>query len=691
MKYILYFLFFSNILLSQNTQYIDSVKSLTTSKVDTVRFWAYSELSWLLKETDKTAALNYSSKLYDEAKEINNSKWMAQGLNDAGIIYIKIGDLNKALEKTEQALALRKKSGNKKEIASSLSKIATIKTEKGQYAEALDIQLQVLRLFEELKMDQYVAQTCNNIGTLYNNINNPEMSNKYLKRAYAIAKAMGDNYTMPVTLSVMAGNFNDLEKIDSAIYCYSEAKKIFFETQEFSSYATACNNLAHLYRRVGNTIKGEENYREAIKVSKEIGDSAGLALYQNNLANVLIDREQFNEAELLLLESLKMSQKLGYTENILKIYQSLTGLYIQTKDSKKADFYFDRYRATKDSIFSNQIAQQFTEAQTKFDVEKKDLEISKNKAEIENEKNKRYITYGALAFFVLLFSLAIWAFIQKRKNNRLLEVKNSLLENANEEISHQKNIIEEKQKEIVDSINYAQKIQKALLASEEMLLENSLKHFILLKPKDIVSGDFTWATKKDHLLYLACCDSTGHGVPGAFMSLLNIGFLSEAIKERNITEPGKIFDYVRDRLIETIGKDEQRDGFDGVLICIDGNSNKISYAAAHNAPILISNNQLNTLSYDKMPVGKGVKDDSFNTYSLSYQKNDQLYLFTDGYADQFGGPRGKKFKYKQLEELLLNNHKQALEIQKDKLVNEFSTWKGDMEQVDDICIIGISL
>ena len=238
-----------------------------------------------------------------------------------------------------------------------------------------------------------------------------------------------------------------------------------------------------------------------------------------------------------------------------------------------------------------------------------------------------------------------------------------------------------------------------------MLLENLVNHFILFKPKDIVSGDFTWATfvpspsgrVGEGLFYIACCDSTGHGVPGAFMSLLNMGFLSEAIKERNILKPGEIFNYVRDRLIETIGKDEQQDGFDGIIICIDmsmpvrAESRTITYAAANNSPLIIRNKEQIQLSCNKMPVGKGIKTDSFETFTLHYQKNDSLYLFTDGYPDQFGGPKGKKFKYKPLEELLLKNEPLSLEVQKEKLNTTFEDWKGNLEQVDDVCIIGIKL
>jgi serine phosphatase RsbU (regulator of sigma subunit) len=213
----------------------------------------------------------------------------------------------------------------------------------------------------------------------------------------------------------------------------------------------------------------------------------------------------------------------------------------------------------------------------------------------------------------------------------------------------------------------------------------------LFNPKDIVSGDFYWATKREHLFYLAICDSTGHGVPGAFMSLLNIGFLSEAINEKDIYEPHKVFDYVRDRLINSLGKEGQKDGFDGILLCINTITNTISYAAAHNEPILISNNTIIELEKDKMPVGIGERKENFNLYTVNASQGDTLYLYTDGYADQFGGPKGKKFKYKQLNDLLLSNSALALSEQSKILNSKFEEWKGNLEQVDDVCIIGIRI
>jgi serine phosphatase RsbU (regulator of sigma subunit) len=275
-----------------------------------------------------------------------------------------------------------------------------------------------------------------------------------------------------------------------------------------------------------------------------------------------------------------------------------------------------------------------------------------------------------------------------RHINHTLEEK---VEERTAEVVNQKNIIEEKQKEIVDSILYAKRIQTTILAHDSYLKKHLPEHFVLFKPKDIVSGDFYWATKNGSRFYFAVCDSTGHGVPGAFMSLLNIAFLNEAINEKNIVQPNEVLNHVRKRLIKNISKEGYQDGMDGILLCFDADSKTVSYAAAHNSPIIIHNNEVVECEADKMPIGKGVRDESFVHQQLDVKSGDVLYLYTDGYADQFGGPKGKKFKYKKLNELLLSLSGTALEKQKEVLNETFDNWKGGLEQIDDVCVVGIRI
>jgi serine phosphatase RsbU (regulator of sigma subunit) len=311
-------------------------------------------------------------------------------------------------------------------------------------------------------------------------------------------------------------------------------------------------------------------------------------------------------------------------------------------------------------------------------------------AQLKQEKTQRFALLGGIVLVGLFGVFMFNRFKITKKQNHLIQLQKT-------ELQKQKELVEEHQKETLDSIHYAKRIQTALIANSDFISQHIPNNFIYFNPKDIVSGDFYWATKHNDKFYLAVCDSTGHGVPGAFMSLLNMGFLSEAIKEKNIEKPNEIFNYVRARLISTISDGGQKDGMDGILICVDtslsvrAESRIITYAAANNEPILIRDNEIIELPKDKMPVGKGEKTEMFSLQSVELQSGDALYLYTDGFADQFGGPKGKKFKYKQLNELLLSIKDSSLPDQKDKLESAFTNWQGNQEQVDDVLIIGIKI
>jgi ligand-binding sensor domain-containing protein/serine phosphatase RsbU (regulator of sigma subunit) len=303
-----------------------------------------------------------------------------------------------------------------------------------------------------------------------------------------------------------------------------------------------------------------------------------------------------------------------------------------------------------------------------------------------------YIIYVLTVVTALIFYFN-WRTRALRKRQKELEQiiveRTADVVDEKNKVEEKNKIIEEKQKEIFDSLQYAKQIQKLLLANHKLVNETLPDSFVMFKPRDIVSGDFYWAAKKEDRFYLAVCDSTGHGVPGAFMSLLNINFLNEAVVEKNIADPNEVFNYVRKRLIDNISQQGRQDGMDGILICVNEKTKRITYAAANNAPVVIRKNKLEVLEADKMPIGKGEKNESFKLYPLDVAKGDMLMLYTDGYADQFGGPKGKKFKYKLLNDMLLqNNHLPVIE-QEEHLYAQFDKWKGDLEQVDDVCILGI--
>jgi len=331
------------------------------------------------------------------------------------------------------------------------------------------------------------------------------------------------------------------------------------------------------------------------------------------------------------------------------------------------------------------------------------------------ENKKTILTYFVFSMMLLTASIIIFKYHEPYFGNNeadeifgllnflftglLIFLGVSLFKKENNEFNHkidqQKKMLEEKNKDITDSITYAKRIQKALLASDSVLTKNLPQHFVLYKPKDIVSGDFYWAEKIDDKFLLATCDCTGHGVPGAFMSLLGISFLNEITKEKKIIRPDLIFNALRKNIIKALNPDENqttgKDGMDAVLCSFDFSNMKLEFACANNPIWILRNNEWLEFAADKFPIGMYIHESPFNLQEIQLQKGDLIYTFTDGYADQFGGSKGKKLKNKSFKQLLQKIASQELVSQKESIEEHIDDWKGSLEQVDDILVIGIRI
>jgi serine phosphatase RsbU (regulator of sigma subunit) len=311
-------------------------------------------------------------------------------------------------------------------------------------------------------------------------------------------------------------------------------------------------------------------------------------------------------------KALKIAQEIGFPDKIQNAAKILYQIYKKQNNGLEALKMYELHVLMHDSLKSINTQKALITQNAKYDYEKKaaadSIKVVEEKkvtnAQLKEERTQRFALYGGILLVGLFGVFMFNRFKVTKKQNDLIQLQKA-------ELQLQKEIVEEHQKETLDSIHYAKRIQTALIANSDFISQHIPNNFIYFNPKDIVSGDFYWATKHNDKFYLAVCDSTGHGVPGAFMSLLNMGFLSEAIKEKNIEKPNEIFNYVRERLISTISDGGQKDGMDGILICIDislsvrAESRTITYAAANNEPILIRDGTVIELPKDKMPVGKG--------------------------------------------------------------------------------------
>jgi serine phosphatase RsbU (regulator of sigma subunit) len=259
------------------------------------------------------------------------------------------------------------------------------------------------------------------------------------------------------------------------------------------------------------------------------------------------------------------------------------------------------------------------------------------------------------------------------------------------ELDESREKIQEKNREILDSINYAKRIQNAMLPAESLFQKTFRDHFILYKPKDIVAGDFYWMEEIDDKILIAAADCTGHGVPGALVSLVCYNALNKAVFEYKLTDPGKVLDLTRQFVIEHFSKTDEKvkDGMDISFASFDKKSGEVVWAGANNPLWYFQNNELKIIPSNKQPIGITEKPTTFVSHKIQMLPGDCFYLFTDGYADQFGGKKGKKFKYKQLHELIGANSITTMRQQKNILIEAFENWEGNLEQVDDILIIGI--
>lgn len=517
----------------------------------------------------------------------------------------------------------------------------------GDYSQSLEKSMTALDIFRTLKDKKGEADTLNSVGAVYMYQGDNENRLKCNQLCLQLRSEIKD-------LEGVAGSENNVGETFMEMGNLEEADKWFSKCLKNPHASIQIKSWAH--HNTGIVFYKNHQLEKAIsafKLSLELSDSVNYEVLSIathiQIAHILIGSDiHLQEIDHHLTQALNSALDVGIKEDIHKIYLTFSELEEKRGNVEQSFLWFKKYHKAYEDLFNESSNQKINNIQTQYEIERA-------RQETEFERTKR------------------------EELNKFLDKINS-----------QKNEITQKNREITDSIKYASRIQYAALTTKDYIKKNlPVDFFIFYKPKDIVSGDFYWATKKEDSFYLAVCDSTGHGVPGAFMSLLNISFLNEAINEKNITEPNLIFDYVRQRLIENLSDEEQQDGMDGTLLRFDLKTNVITYSAAYNAPIIIRDKEILISSADKMPVGKGLKKEPFSKFILDYKKGDSLYLITDGFADQFGGPKGKKFKYKQIRNLMLENSEIELSKQTEIFNTTFENWRGNLDQVDDVTCLGM--
>ncbi len=502
--------------------------------------------------------------------------------------------------------------------------------------------------------------------------------------------------------------------------------------------AGTLHNIGKNYKFQANYIKSLEYLQKSLKLSIEIGDKSIEARNYTELGSVYLKLNKIKEAYNYSYKSYTLAEEIGElnfqkeSSEILAKACEILGLY------NEAYKYHVIFKSVNDSIYNKDNNKKIAGLEYKYQYEKEiqatELEQQKKDVvRVENQKRQEIIRNFLIIGFTLMVLLVIVVyrnFLQKHKANDILAnqkreiedkndelfqqnekiqvqseemiIKNNELNQKNEEIETQrdeiviqKKEIEEAHEHVLSSVNYAQRIQKAMLPTNELFNEYFSEHFILFKPRDIFSGDFYWAKKIDNILIFAAADSTGHGVPGAFVSMLGMSLLNEIVVNNKIRTAGQVLDMLRDAIKTSLKQKDKnsgnKDGMDIALCAINLDTNKLQYAGAYNPLYIIRENQLIELKADRQPIAIYLKEKKFTNHTFNLQKNDVLYVFSDGYIDQFNGLTKKKFKSTQFKKLLTDTANKSLTEQKQILEQSLNQWQGDAKQLDDIVIIGTKI
>lgn len=621
-----------------------------------------------------------------------------------------------AIEYVNQSIEIAKKTDNPTLLGTAYYLLGTITTYDAEKDKSLEYLLKGLKIFEKLKNEIKINDGYLHIANYFYGIGAYEKAIEYYKKLIIYHHKRKDKNGESIALNNIGISYQQSGDLNNAILYLKMSMKLYEELGSKNDIAETSINIGNVYYRQGEVLKAKSEYEKALPILIETDNISSLAICRTCMGVILNELKQPKEALTHSEEAIRIFQKLGNLDYLSIVYYNYSMSHKLLGDHKTANYYLQKHINLNDSLSNTYLMDQIAEMSEKYEAEKKQQEIEllmedkkntdqKNKiqelenlnqkAELSKSKTTVYFSIGGLILLLVFAVILI-------KRIRLKGIIFRQLKQQKEEILFAKQIIESKNKDILDSILYAKKIQDAILHEENKALKNLDQHFVMFQPKDIVSGDFYWTLEKNNVIYAAVADCTGHGVPGAFMSMLGIAFLNEITKSGDLKSPAEILNELRTKVIKELGQSgnigENKDGMDISLVKIDRNKSQLEFSGAHN-PLLISRgNEIFQLNADKQPIGYQQEQKPFTNQIWDLRAGDMMYLLSDGYADQFGGDltvsgkvKGKKFKMARFKELIQKISNVETGIQKDKIEKAFFDWKGDMEQIDDVCVMGIKI
>ena len=692
MKNIVLIIFFFAVQQSVAQLNLDSLWKIyhNEQKPDSTRLmamWFIAYDGYLYNNPDSSFIL--AQEMYDFAKKKGELQYQGFALGTQGAACYYLGKLDLAVEYHERSLKIHQKLNNQGSVGSAYNNIANIYRERAQHDKAINYFLKAVKIYEKMDNKLAISTVYGNLGAVYADMEDYPNSTKWYKKALAVKKQTDDKIGLALLLAGIGTRYFNQGIYDSAMYYQRNALKIRKQINNKNGIAHSLKYIGHILSATGELDSAMVYFNQSLSRFEELKIESGITDVYFDIAIVYEKKGDFKQALNYAKKSLTAANKGGFADAQRDASFMLSKLYKQKGDYASALQMHENYIQLRDKIEQESNQKATIELQFQYDYGKKVIADSLNRLEEKKledlkhkkETEKQQIVIGATAgglTLVILFSIFVVNRLRITKKQKAL-------------IEEQKIEVEEKNTEILASITYAKRIQSAILPPDKVVKEYLQKSFILYKPKDIVAGDFYWMQHQDNKVLFAAADCTGHGVPGAMVSVVCNNALNRSVKEFGLTAPGQILDKTREIVIQEFEKSNEdvKDGMDIALCSLEGNT--LHFAGANNPLWIIRNGEVLETKANKQPIGKFDHQEAYTTHAFELEPGDTFYVFSDGYVDQFGGERGKKLMSGALKRLLLEINAKTMEEQKIFLDDYFEQWRGVHAQIDDVCMIGVRI
>jgi len=552
----------------------------------------------------------------------------------------------------------------------------------------IEYAIQAREISAEIDYKHGLAFSYLNTGAARNYLALYQFGLEDLQRAYLLFKQLNDTYYLSITLRNIGNIYFSLNQFDSALQNYERSMDLAVSIDDQQNIAYLYNHIGRLKQKQGLYDEALQLHLKALKILTLVSDDIAIAGTHTNIGETRFNMTQYEEAEHELLRSLDMCTKLGHIRGVALVCNVLASLYsLLHLDEKCIEHHQMALAAAheiRDKLLQVQFYQNLSSSYRKMGLHDKAFECMEFYDKIKTQVMDQN-------FEITLKSQQVEFQLKQT------EIENIRFKQKNEELENVNNLIRQQHKDITDSIRYAKHIQEAIFTRPSYINEIINEWFIFYQSRDIVSGDFYWFRKKNGLIYIATVDCTGHGVPGAFISIVGSNLLNQVLHEHNYVNTDLFMNEMNlkfnDTIRQTLHESTVKDGMDMSLCIIDTEHKQVEFSGANARIFIKQDNELLCVKGDKHPIGIFIGEElkPFQSHKIPYRSGDTLYMFSDGMIDQFGGPDNKKLMIKRFGEFLLNNTESSMTSQGQQLNSYFNDWKGNNEQIDDVMVVGVKL